>query len=273
MLVEVAARHDPHAFAATRIEDGAHLAGELAEVAAVEAHRLHRYAATAQGHHLVRRAQRVVGVDEQRQAMGMDAGEIAEGRGLVVVGLDERVRHRAGEGNPEETAGLDRRRGVESRDVAGARGEQAGLGALRAAQSEVHERRGPAARRQRAALLAIMLWKLSRLMIRLSTNWASGSGAVTRRIGSPAKNTLPSGMASTSPVKRNSSRRRSASDRKRRCPRAIAVRRTEPQPLEVVECLLESRGQQEARAAAAGARRTRRSPHAPCRGPGRPSPW
>ena len=86
-------------------------------------------------------------------------------------------------------ARLDRRRGVEAGEVAGARGEQAGLGAVRAAQPEVDEAGCRRASRQRAALLAIIVWKLSRLRARLSTSCASGSGAVTRRIGSSAKNT------------------------------------------------------------------------------------
>jgi hypothetical protein len=55
----------------------------------------------------------------------------------------------------------------------------------------------------RAALAAISDWKCRILMSRDSTNCACGSGAVTRRIGSLAKNTVPSGMAWTSPVKRN----------------------------------------------------------------------
>ena len=38
----------------------------------------------------------------------------------------------------------------------------------------------------------------------VSINCASGSGAVMRRIGSSAKNTVPSGIACTSPVKRSS---------------------------------------------------------------------
>ena len=40
-------------------------------------------------------------------------------------------------------------------------------------------------------------------MSRDSTSWASGSGAVTRRMGSSGKNTVPSGIACTSPVKRS----------------------------------------------------------------------
>ena len=39
-------------------------------------------------------------------------------------------------------------------------------------------------------------------MRRASTSCASGSGAVTRKMGSLAKNNVPSGMAWTSPVKR-----------------------------------------------------------------------
>ena len=38
------------------------------------------------------------------------------------------------------------------------------------------------------------------------TDWACGSGAVMRRIGSVAKNTVPSATAWTSPLKRKSPR-------------------------------------------------------------------
>ena len=44
------------------------------------------------------------------------------------------------------------------------------------------------------------------LIRRDSTNCACGSGAVTRKIGSLAKKTVPSGMAWTSPVKRKAAR-------------------------------------------------------------------
>jgi hypothetical protein len=44
------------------------------------------------------------------------------------------------------------------------------------------------------------------LSTRLSTNCACGSGALTRRIGSSAKNGVPSGIASTSPENLNSRR-------------------------------------------------------------------
>ncbi len=61
-----------------------------------------------------------------------------------------------------------------------------------------------AANTQRAALEATRVSKCSRLMSRLSASCASGMGAVTRRMGSWGKNTVPSGIAWTSPVKRKS---------------------------------------------------------------------
>ncbi len=43
-------------------------------------------------------------------------------------------------------------------------------------------------------------------MIRVSISCASGRGAATRRMGSSGKNTVPSGMAWTSPVNRQRAR-------------------------------------------------------------------
>ncbi len=43
-------------------------------------------------------------------------------------------------------------------------------------------------------------------MIRDSTSWAIGSGAVMRSNGSFGKHTVPSGIACTSPVKRKLAR-------------------------------------------------------------------
>ena len=68
----------------------------------------------------------------------------------------------------------------------------------------------------RAALDATTVSKCARLMMRVSTSCASGSGAVTRRSGSSGKNTVPSGSASRSPVKRRpASRSRNESSKRR----------------------------------------------------------
>ena len=72
-----------------------------------------------------------------------------------------------------------------------------------------------------------------------------GSGAVTRRIGSSAKNTVPSGIACTSPVKRSSARWSSNSFPKRpvRASQSICFGR-ETQAFEEIERLFESGGHQ-----------------------------
>ena len=92
----------------------------------------------------------------------------------------------------------------EAGDVARPRGQHAGLGAVRPAEPEIDQRACPrAASTTRAALEAMSVSKCRRLISRVSTSCASGSGAVTRRIGSSAKTGVPSGMAWTSPVKRS----------------------------------------------------------------------
>ena len=64
-----------------------------------------------------------------------------------------------------------------------------------------------AASTQRAAFEATSVSKCSRLTSRVSTSCASGSGAITRNRGSSGKHTVPSRMASTSPVNRRVERR------------------------------------------------------------------
>lgn len=60
-----------------------------------------------------------------------------------------------------------------------------------------------AASRQRAALEATAVWKLTRFSRVVSTSWASAMGAVTSSSGSPASTSRPSGTAHTSPVNRS----------------------------------------------------------------------
>ncbi len=58
----------------------------------------------------------------------------------------------------------------------------------------------------RAALVAIIVWKLSWFRSTVSSSCASSSGAVTRTSGSFAKQAVPSGIASTSPENRKDAR-------------------------------------------------------------------
>ena len=51
-----------------------------------------------------------------------------------------------------------------------------------------------------------MVWKLTVASSAVSTICASAIGAVTRSSGSPGKHSVPSGMAQTSPEKRNEAR-------------------------------------------------------------------
>ena len=69
----------------------------------------------------------------------MNACEFAKGADLVVVGLDERVRHRAGQRDAEQPPRFDGRGGIETCEIASARRQQARLGAMRAPQAEVCE--------------------------------------------------------------------------------------------------------------------------------------
>ena len=57
-------------------------------------------------------------------------GEILEGRALIVMNLDERMRHRADHRNTEFFAGLDIGRAREARNVARTCGQQPRLGPM-----------------------------------------------------------------------------------------------------------------------------------------------
>ena len=66
--------------------------------------------------------------------------------------------------------------------------------------------RPAAASTTRAAFDAIIVWKLIVASSAVSTICASAIGAVTRRSGSPGKQSVPSGIARTSPEKRKDAR-------------------------------------------------------------------
>src|SRR5207245_523570 len=67
------------------------------------------------------------------------AAEILECLGLIVVHLDVRMRHGPEDGDAEELVRQYRGSTGKARDVACARGQQAGLGAVRTAQAEIDE--------------------------------------------------------------------------------------------------------------------------------------
>ena len=96
----------------------------------------------------------------------------------------------------------------------------------------------------RAALDAISVEKCSRLSSRLSTTCACDIGAVMRRMGSLTKNTVPSGSACTSPVKRSRRARpeTAAKTAMGAQPRELVLGHAEL--FEVVEHLLQSGGDQ-----------------------------
>ena len=84
-------------------------------------------------------------------------------------------------------------------------------------------------------------------MRRVSTSCASGSGAVTRRIGSSAKNSVPSGMAWTSPVKRNPDEIIEEAPAEPAAPgEPVDLFRREPQVFQEVERRREARRHEEA---------------------------
>jgi hypothetical protein len=148
MLVEAAAREDADRSEPGFVEDGAHRPRMGGVIAAVDPDGADRDPLGRE----TRRKRRddrgaalgVIGVDQQGKLPRPDASEVRESGLLVVVRLHERMGHRAHDRDTEVTACLDRRRAGKSRDVSRARGEQPGLGAVRAAQPEIDE---PAARR------------------------------------------------------------------------------------------------------------------------------
>ena len=84
-------------------------------------------------HDLPRGLDRVVRVDQERGPIAEHLDEGAERLHLVDERRHPRVRHRAGERDPEPAAGLDVRRGRAPDDVRRSRGEHGGFRAVRAA--------------------------------------------------------------------------------------------------------------------------------------------
>ena len=101
------------------------------------------------GHDRVRGALGVVGVDQQRRVARTRPHEGLECARLVGMGLHVRVCHRAEQGNAERAARGDGRGAREPGEIGGPRRQQAGFGAVCAAQAEV-DQHAPG-RRQRAA--------------------------------------------------------------------------------------------------------------------------
>ena len=79
----------------------------------------------------------VVGVDEENHAFRPRPRKVFEGRDLVSVHLHEGMRHGPDNGDPITLAGEDVGRAGKTRDVAGARGKQPGLGTMCRAQTEI----------------------------------------------------------------------------------------------------------------------------------------
>jgi hypothetical protein len=81
------------------VEDRAHLACMVGEIAAVQPHPGQldpvRRQFRGQPRHLLRPGLGVVGVDQQDHRLRARAGEILEGPLLAVMGLDERMGHGA----------------------------------------------------------------------------------------------------------------------------------------------------------------------------------
>ena len=104
-----------------------------------------------------------------------------------------------------------------------------------------------AASTMRAAFDAISVWKCRMLISRVSTSCACGSGAVMRISGSLGKQTVPSGIACTSPVKRKA--RKIIEQIVAEAAGAfepVDVGRRKAQRLEIVERVVEPGGEQKA---------------------------
>src|ERR1035441_8045507 len=135
VFVQVAAHHDLGAGVACVVEDTAHLAGERAEIAAVQADSPHR-AAECGG--AAGAFQRVVGVDQVDGGRAEDALEFAEGVGLAGEGHDPGMgggaHHRdAVPESGERVAGAGA-----AAEPGGPRAQRAGFGSVRAARAELH---------------------------------------------------------------------------------------------------------------------------------------
>ena len=223
-LLEVAADRDRRVLDAGVVEQPARQPGELLEVAGVDPHPAQRAAGGAGGGDRVADALLdVVGVDEQDAVLG-EAAQV----GLEGLPLARRRRGRRSAPSCPSAAGRSASRRRRSRCRRSRRSRRCGRPSSPrrcrgrgGARSRSRGRRAPgspppAASATRAALVAIMVWKLTWLSSRVSTSWPSIRGAVTRSSGSLAKARVPSGIASTSPVKRRVDRRsRKASSKPR----------------------------------------------------------
>jgi hypothetical protein len=110
--------------------------------------------------------------------------------------------HRSSDRDPLRLTGQHIARRVEAGQVGAAGDLESGVGPVSAAQAEVDQPAPARTSTQRAALLAMIVWKWIWLTIADSTSCASISGAVTSISGSSGKQTVPSGRARTDPVKR-----------------------------------------------------------------------
>jgi len=109
VLVQAAAAEDDRVLEARGVEQRAGGQRQLGEIAGVEAQAAQPVAARGQLAADLDRApdplDRVVGVDEQDGAVGVGAGEGAEGLQLVAEGLYVGVSHGAGDGDPVDAPG------------------------------------------------------------------------------------------------------------------------------------------------------------------------
>ena len=115
----------------------------VGQVAAVNAHRLHRDALgrqpMRQRYQLPGGCLGVVGVDQQRDRLRVRAGKVLKGLGLARMYLNEGVGHGAKQRDAPVQAGQHGGGAVKAGQVAGPRRQQAGLGAMGTAQPEIHQ--------------------------------------------------------------------------------------------------------------------------------------
>ena len=191
------------------------------------------------------RPPRVISVDQECQIVWSRHREVLERNGLVIVCLDKRMRHGAEARYPEQLVREHGRSPGKARQIARARRHQPGLRPMRAPQAEVDQQFSGRGQHRACRLGGDQDLIVQKFISRVSTSCARGSGAVIRRIGSFGKKIVPSGMASTSPVKRNPARtcEEPASEAGR--PNQALVGR-EAQCLQEMHRLLEASGHQEA---------------------------
>ena len=135
VFVQIAAGHDPGGRLPGIVENGANLAGEGVEIAAVEAHAPH---GAAQLGGVTSAFERVVGIEQLHGSLAESGLQAAEGFHLTGERHDPGVRGGAGNGDAEAHAGEGVAGAGASAEVGRARAQNAGFRSVGAARSELN---------------------------------------------------------------------------------------------------------------------------------------